>query len=284
MKTKTLLLNLLLLAVFSFKGKTQILNAGFENWTNTGFGYEDPDDWHTLNSISLIGGPVTASKTTTAHSGTYALKLEALTYTSFSGPDTLPGTAFNAFPFTQRPAVATAYCKYTPTKTGDMAIIALGLFKWNSSTQSNDTIGKAAAFITSNTGYTLINMPFTYGMGITPDSISVMIISSIGAAPATLLVDDIGTSGVAAVDPVIQQTVKAVLFPNPVKDILNIYSFESGNSIEIYDLLGNLISTHQCFGTLSRFNIENYSEGIYLYNIKDNRGVSISKGKFTVIE
>ena len=280
MKTKTLLLTILLTCFLLFHAHAQLLNPGFENWTNSGYGYEDPDNWLTFNNYYLQ----TATKSTNAYSGNYALQLATKSYTLFGVVDTVVGAAEGGFPFTQRPAMISAYCKYTPTGSGDMAVIAASLSKWNSSTNHHDDIAAAVGTIVANSGYTQINMAFIYQLTDIPDSLTIAVSSSSDGVPATLLVDAFTTSGVSGINGDEVQMNKTGVFPNPVKDILNVYSSESGNSIEIYDLLGNMISTYQCFGILSRFNIENYSEGIYLYNIKDHSGVSINKGKFTVTE
>src|SRR3972149_4245846 len=68
----------------------KIADSDFENWkqfySTTGvLLYEDPASgwWASLNKLVLIGGPATSCKTTDAHSGNYAIKLETKQYGDF---------------------------------------------------------------------------------------------------------------------------------------------------------------------------------------------------------
>ena len=48
MKTKITLF--LIACAFTLNSNAQLLNGGFENWTNNG-SYSDPDNWYSLNYL-----------------------------------------------------------------------------------------------------------------------------------------------------------------------------------------------------------------------------------------
>ncbi|MBL0339864.1 MAG: T9SS type A sorting domain-containing protein [Bacteroidetes bacterium] len=68
------------------------------------------------------------------------------------------------------------------------------------------------------------------------------------------------------------------LFPNPTNDILNI-KVNSGNlsEINIYDAASRLILRKE-FAEIISVNMQGFSKGIYLYEVKDKNGL-IKKGK-----
>ncbi|HXC06560.1 MAG TPA: hypothetical protein VNZ86_17510, partial [Bacteroidia bacterium] len=51
-------------------------NAGFETWTHNSFpSYDTPDSWSVTNSQTSITGVYACLKSTTVHSGSFALQL-----------------------------------------------------------------------------------------------------------------------------------------------------------------------------------------------------------------
>lgn len=58
--------------------------------------------------------------------------------------------------------------------------------------------------------------------------------------------------------------IQVKIYPNPVKDVINISSEKPVKSIEIYDVLGRLIKTE----TANNINVSNLSKGNYLIKIK----------------
>ena len=74
------------------------------------------------------------------------------------------------------------------------------------------------------------------------------------------------------------------VYPNPVKDIFNIYfdKIENTNySVKIYDNTGKLIinKTEIPKNQKMSINVSNFSSGMYLYEVLNNKG-EIKKGKF----
>ncbi|PZU80905.1 MAG: serine protease [Chryseobacterium sp.] len=67
--------------------------------------------------------------------------------------------------------------------------------------------------------------------------------------------------------------VQVKVYPNPVKDFINITSDSKINSVEIYDYLGRLIKTDSS----NKINISQFSKGNYLLKIKTSSGQTIEK-------
>ena len=70
-----------------------------------------------------------------------------------------------------------------------------------------------------------------------------------------------------------------VLFPNPVKDQLNIKISENniGTRANIYSILGEKLATHILDGQQNIFDISHYQNGIYLVKIKTIKGIQTYK-------
>lgn len=70
-----------------------------------------------------------------------------------------------------------------------------------------------------------------------------------------------------------------VLFPNPVKDVLNISSDEnlSIKSIQIYNTLGQSVLDTKNIKNFSNINVSELSKGIYFVKISSNKGTTTNK-------
>ncbi|MEE9350054.1 MAG: T9SS type A sorting domain-containing protein [Flavobacteriaceae bacterium] len=67
------------------------------------------------------------------------------------------------------------------------------------------------------------------------------------------------------------------LYPNPIKDILNIGSQEEITQVSIYNLLGKLVKTVQPNATTSNIDLSDLATGIYMVKIEANEKVSTQK-------
>ncbi len=181
-------------------------NGGFENWTNTSF-FEEPEPFATSNSLSYLTGKNTnVVKTTDAHSGTYAARLE----TVLNMGDTIPGLMLigrlsgqlvgGGAPFTDRPDSLSGYVKYDMAG-GDEAYI-ICIFK-----NQGLPLGLVQVSLSgSQNSYTRISVPVTWYIPlINPDSVIIAIAttSSItsGNPGSTLYVDDFSFPGSAEAFP-----------------------------------------------------------------------------------
>ena len=65
------------------------------------------------------------------------------------------------------------------------------------------------------------------------------------------------------------------IFPNPVKDVLNINYDKAISQIDVYDVNGKLVKTLTTVG--SSINVSDLSDGIYMLNIQTEEGLVIRK-------
>lgn len=71
-----------------------------------------------------------------------------------------------------------------------------------------------------------------------------------------------------------QNNLKVVLYPNPVKDVLNIESETEIKSIEIYNLLGKKVKS----SNQKQTNVADLAAGVYMVKVQDeNNGISTKK-------
>lgn len=285
----------------------QIPNAGFEVWEKNEFQATDPKGWFSLNVLSAIGYPVGVTATNEAHTGTSAIKLTVDEYNSLSifnptgGIDTSVAFAITGkitslstegglagFPYTGKPASFTGFYKLTSPKK-DTALIAVGFTKWNSKTNKADSIGGTFfTFYNATNTYTQFTIPIFYdNSGATPDTATVYIISSIAKKPipgTALYLDDLafigGTNGVAEGLSALQNEV----FPNPANAQLNISNVDANvTTIAIKDLTGKILDQQTTDGTnIIKYNTENYSNGMYFFELKDASQKLLQRGKFAV--
>ncbi len=184
---------IIIVSVFSFLTllvSAQLPNAGFENWSPTGFpSYQEPDNWGTLNSSTSILQIFTTERANQAnsHSGNYAIKLSSR-FISFAN-QVAPGiTVSNArintttqaveggFTYTQRPIALTGWYKGTPS-ANDSSSIELLLWKWIAGVRT--TIGTATFYNSANVGsYTQFIATITYTNAAAPDSALITMSSS----------------------------------------------------------------------------------------------------------
>lgn len=230
----------------------QLPNSGFEDW-HPFYGSEAPDYWVGTNQMVIAGATPGIEPTTDAHSGTYAAKFSTLVLDLFGevvlNPSVMyinstPETDDEGFPYTGRPDSLVAWVKYLPGGQNQFLIRA-DLLKYNSVSQQVDMIG-TAGYVGVETGntYTRIAFPFTYTSSDTPDTITLIISSSMfepTLANTVLIVDDLQLVTNAIADAPELTTVNIEIAPNPASDLLNIRCEEPLSLIELVDLSGKTL-------------------------------------------
>ena len=306
-----------LLTIFNLALAQAPTNLGFETWVDF-VTYEDPTNWGTLNfgSAFVQGFPVTATKSTDAHTDSFAIKLTTQAASAdLSGfgfnHDTVPGLMVygniggneTGFSYTQRPTSVQFWYKYTPAYD-DSAGFLVQLTKWNPITQQQFLVGRGAVSMKDTvTTYTLNDAVIQYTDTVTPDSMFIIMFSSFEAVSllgsnlnttlakpgSTLLVDDIKLMGVTEPTAIYTPLASAInfsLYPNPATSTLNIkcsgYDFTHGAlTLDIIDMTGRLVQS-VAFNTMqSAIDVSNLSAGMYTYRLKDARG-AVKAGKFNI--
>ena len=299
------LLPFLLFALLSTSAKSQsIPNPGFENWI-LNFDYSEPEGWGTLNLLAtgLFGNPVSVFKdSVTPYSGTYAMNVTTIVLTNnpdtanlrdtagiaFTGSVTFSGQVFG-FPYTQKPTNLRFYYKYFPTGT-DTAFCNVQLFKWNTTTNSRDTLA-TGTFFENNTvnSYTQASILLDYDpqfSSLTPDTAMINYRASSDIIPipgSSLFVDELSFSGGVGVE---EQTVSAnqvTVFPNPANSELNLkFTDTKSHSVLIYDASGKVVAKGTVTNKATKINVAEISNGLYFYKAFDKNNGIITSGKFNI--
>ncbi len=248
----------------------QILNAGFENWTDS-----DPDDWATIDIPGFVDA---VSQSTDSHSGSWAMKLEVL---DFGGNPYLPlvnsGESSEGFAISERYGSLTGFYKLFPVND-DIIVLNLVMYK------NSDAIGGGFLFISSaSSSYTQFNVPIFYSLPDIPDTAFISIIISDSSSGninigTSAIIDDLAFGGPTDVEPVDQIPSAYSLkqnYPNPFNPSTTIeFSIpeESFVELKVYNILGKEVAT-LAYNTYSSgsykvdFNGEDLSSGIYIAKI-----------------
>lgn len=170
-------------------------NLNFESWdliTQNAISYEEPSGgfWATLNPLAKLNGPITVVKTNDKQNGNYAALLE----TKVWGDITIPGLLvvgtfltqdpfiFQGKPYTDKPISVSGFYKYLP-QNGDTAIFYAKLSKYNPLKGYQDTIAEASYTVSTEIAeYQNFSLPFVYKSNDTPDSLTIIFVSSIQGA------------------------------------------------------------------------------------------------------
>lgn len=304
-KNSIILLSSILLLFGYLQAQPQLPNSGFESWQTTIQGnvtYEEPsgDYWTTLNALAKLGSPVTVSKSSDAHSGSWSARLESKAWGSLLIPGLLVTGKFiteapfvlQGQPFTAKPLRFKGYCKYFPVNNDSAAIYAM-LSCFNPLENKRDTLAEARLALHGTiTEWTLFSVDFLYFDNQSePDSLDVVFSSSAagesfqGQVGSTLFLDDVSldyTSGL--VEPLFPEYTLTV-FPVPANDFLWVYSdYPAKASLLITDMngknLGQLIDLQNGKAVVP---LPGLSMGNYILVLMSDQSI-ITRTRFTVLK
>lgn len=274
----------------------QIPNAGFENWNNTS-GYNMPDNWGNTTQLTGALGVYTVTKGTPGNPGNAYLKLTTLTAMG----QNVPGVAvsgnldlsnpsnpkYSGFAYSGRPSALTGAWQYMAMSGTDQGVIFVLLSKWNSSTNSRDTIGTVTERLQDMVmSWETFSLPINYVNTATPDTALVVLSSSGAGSTITpnsyLYVDDLafdgGTSGINDTKQVVGNL---NIFPVPASNSLSI-SFNFINkaqnlSISLCDMQGRILLQESTNQNQYKLDISAIASGNYFLNISDGSNVQVEK-------
>jgi hypothetical protein len=266
----------------------QLTNSGFENWTAG-----NPDNWGSFDQM-LGFGTTLETQVTPGNSGASACQLQTqnvpfvgiLPGVISSGPIVTSGTSIlvKGAPFTGTPTDYTFYYKFTPVGTDTAGTEAI-FTKWNTTTNMRDTIAYGFAGITAATStFTLGSVPILwFGVG-TPDSVTVVFISSATSAPqvnTTFIIDDVTMVYPLGIAEPFMGTYN--VYPNPSNDHVTISCRdEKAVKAVIYDLTGREVANGSFADSKVKFNTSALPEGLYIYRVTDENGIEMKNGKITI--
>lgn len=284
------------------QGQSQIPEGEFENWTlSPQSTFQEPTGgwWTSLNSLKNLGGPVTVEKTSDAHSGNFAARLESKQWGTLKLPGLLVSGKFvnttpfilQGQPFTGKPVRFTGYYKYTSVNSDSAAIFAM-ITKYNTVTGKRDTIADAKlAIFNSINIYTLFDIPFIYyDNSATPDSIDVVFSSSAGGQNfqsqigSTLFIDDVSLNYSNGIEERLFPEINVTVYPNPASEWINI---ELGETVKngickIISMNGKTVSNFPILNKKQTVDVRKFAKGKYIINIYQGNSV-VSSNKFEVI-
>lgn len=281
MKKTSILLSVLASVTYTANSQT-IPNNGFETWAITPPApFESAEGW--------AGGP-SISKSTNAHSGSFALQLETAVFTNPNNgiTDTISGNAFTGTPgmgpglpgtpgfaFTGRPDSLMGWYTYS-TVGNDANEVRVILSRWDTLTLQREEIANTVFSCNPSELYSRFSFPIQYNSSNTPDTASIEIRSSNSPMEAPilgsiLLVDDLEfTSADQTGFSIVESSSSLQFYPNPANDFLNITN-KTNAQVKIKNALGQVIETIELFAySQQTISLSNYSNGIY-FIIRDGK-------------
>lgn len=314
---KTLLILSALSLIFTMKVNAQIINPGFETWTNDMLvpsamnpnSGNDTYGWWDFNyfNSSLVGSsPISVTRCSdTVRTGNYSVRLQTKVYTptswniykSWGIPfigheynDTL-GILFDGkvnvsnqtykpgIPCTQSLTQYNFYYQYKPTGN-DTAECRVALLSAGSLVAGGRFKTHVA---TGSSGWQQAVINFTYVSGATPDTLLILYSSSsLDRAPkagSVLWIDDVSVSSPTEVKEMLEEENTMTIFPNPSTGVFSInHLYNKPQSIEIFNLLGEKIySTTNNSRASIDIDISHSPKGIYFVEMYDGEKIYTEK-------
>jgi hypothetical protein len=287
--------------VYQVSAQNTIPNPGFEDWENGGTffnGYQNPQGWGTLNSVTSLLGVETVKRTTNSqfvHSGSAAIKLETfyinllnrtaqgICVTGIINIDT--EQVEGGVPYNLRPDYFEGWYQYYPAGTDTGQVAAL-LTKWNPLQQQRDTIGLCGKWFLGETNtYQQFQEPFTYWSDENPDTLMIILVSSSQFEPSigsVMYIDDLNLNFTTSVQKPPSESNISV-YPIPALDFFHFEVFEKG-VFQVFALNGNIVSAGIVNAGLNRISVAEWYSGIYLLKISTFTGELTGTARIVVVK
>lgn len=273
----------------------QIPNHSFEVWDSSA-GYKVPVSWGNPDSLTHILSVYPCEWDYPGYSGPNYMKLTSKN----TGLGVVPGVAISGkinyttfgprsgFANTTRPAALTGAWQYMASGS-DQGHIAVLLSKWNTTTNSRDTVSFTDYLLPGMVmSWATFSIPLTYQMGSAPDT-AIIVLSASGLIPANnsyLYVDSIGFAGAVPLGVVTTaaNNTHAGIYPNPATDkaTVSFFSLSGQNAtISVSDVSGSIISTLNPPTIKGEnhysLNTSGYAKGMYFVSITNENSSTTQK-------
>ncbi|MCC6540838.1 MAG: hypothetical protein IT225_01320 [Flavobacteriales bacterium] len=250
----------------------QIPNGGFETWSPSGMGYDDPDGWVTWNTISFpIDGTLNCEEGSPGAVGASFAKVTTL---SVTGVGILPGFLFTGdmsaagFPYASRPAAMNGMYQYN-IPAGDGGTIAASFTKWVGGAQTSVGGGVMTIAPGSQSSWGSFSIPITWLTADYPDTAVVTVMSSTGGgvAGSTVWVDDLEFGAFTGVHEAGTE-ITFTLAPSPATDVLTIAADRELREFEVIDLSGRVRAHENVIGRQVQVDVRTLADGMYVGRLR----------------
>jgi hypothetical protein len=264
--------------------QTLFNNGGFEMWTNA-LGYNEPEHWYSLNSLSTITGAGYKESTVStfeAYAGTQAALLTSQQNNFQDIPGVLSsGSLFDeqgepdlsnlGTPFANRPTSFEFYYKYLPA-IGDSAVGYVMLSKWNTATQKRDTIGLGEFSVgDSIKSYVKRVVNIVYSSATQPDSIVVFFSTSYdGFNPmvgSQLFIDEFRLNFPVGLNDALTDNHLFRMYPNPSNGYVTIVLNEPKAEVAVYNVNGKKIFAETSQQATFGISTDGWKAGVYIVEV-----------------
>jgi hypothetical protein len=295
---KTKLLSIAAGMVLATSAFAQIPNNSFENWTTVG-SYSNPNQWSTLNATTSPFSVYTCTKGTggAPGGGSFYIQLTSKSVLTTVAPaiatngtiNTTTYTVQGGSPYTARPQSLTGSWQYMAF-SGDQGVIGVTLTKWNTGTNSRDTIAYILNPLSGMVmSWTNFSIPFIYKSVNFPDSCQIILSASgaNGSTPAAnsyLYVDNMAFAGSVGIETEEKNISQLNLFPNPANDVLNInlsLSKPSEVKFQLLDISGKLVKEINAGEVKNNYktsiNTTEFTKGVYFLKVISGKSTEVKK-------
>jgi len=260
----------LLIYLFFSTASAQILNPGFEDWSD-----EDPVNWFSVDELIMMNWITQSSD---AHGGASSARLQVGEFPFGPYLWSLDDNG-NFHSVTEKHGSLKGWYKFSP-EGNDQLMIVVGMLA------SDSTVIGSGGWVQQSmvTSWSEFEIPIYYAPG-SPDPIHTLI--SIGIYDSTgqpttnsfALIDDLSFTGPSAVEQISglpQDFSLRQNYPNPFNPTTNIeYTIPEASfvQIKVYDILGNevatLVNEEQSAGTYrADFTANNLASGLYIAKLQ----------------
>ncbi len=257
-------------------------NGDFENWTSVST--EEPDDWVTINSFIFQTGDTSATKTTDAYDGTYALKLRNVVFYD----DTL-GFITNGWmgengpeggkPVSQNPEKLTGYYKYFPDGI-DTGFAYIASYRYDTGLDSTILLDSNMFKLAPASTYTYFEVPLTYNSWPYADTVNISFSSgnmindtNYVGLNSVLYIDALGITYYPVSVKENNSVKDVIIYPNPAKNIVSVElnpKYKGNIKVQLFDLQGRKVidKNYTANKKVLKLDVSELHNGLYFYNIK----------------
>jgi hypothetical protein len=247
-----------------------VQNGDFETWTTQTFNF--------LTGWNITGDPRSngLEKSTDAHNGSYALKLNTVMSGDgnlqpggvTTGTNTNNGPPTGGYPYTGTSDVLTFWAKYNNNGGSDSGMIDLVFLK------GGNVVGQTGMQIGNTPAYKQFSLPFT--VPTAPDMLQVDIQSA--GYPAKkegsyLIIDQLQLQSQPLPNGIRVNWANSGLkvYPNPTQDNLFML-LPAGNeySVKIFNSIGQEVFNSSGNNGFTNINVKDWKPGIYLYQVRNS--------------